>query len=129
LPINSLGLSIGIQFPYSFSVFPMQLSHRPGSLQFSVRQWVSTTEEWLGGTLRTVAVADVRGMAAPGRRVAVQVAVASIDRSTAASESAIQAEAARLGLIYNAERRLQLAHAINDREKITLIRAELDSLL
>lgn len=107
----------------------MQLSHRPGSLQSSVRQWVSTAEDWLGSLLRNMAITDVRGVEMPRSHVAVQVAMASIDRALTASHAPIQSDAAHLSLIYNAERRLQLAHAINDREKISLIRAELDSLL
>jgi hypothetical protein len=122
-------LSIGY-VQHSFSVFAMQLSHRPGSLQSSVRQWVSTTEDWLGGTLRNVGVADGRRTTASRRTIAVRAATASIEQTmTVANASAAEAETARLTLIYNAERRLQLAHAINDREKISLIRAELDYLL
>jgi hypothetical protein len=109
----------------------MQLSHRPGSLQSSVRQWVSTTEDWLGGTLRNVGVVvDGRISASiPTPQGAVRTATPTIDRTTAIRKSDAQAETARLALIYSAERRLQLAHAINDRENITLIRAELDGLL
>jgi hypothetical protein len=114
---------------HSRSVFAMQLSHRPGSLQSSVRQWVSTTEDWLGGRLRNVGVADIRRTAEPIQGISARAA-APIEMTMAiVSESAAQAETARLALIYSAERRLQLAHAVNDRETIALIRAELDSLL
>lgn len=104
----------------------MQLSHRPGSLQSSVLQWVSTTEDWLGSALRNVGVADMRGTTVVRRDIAVR---ATIVPMALVSESVTEAEAARLALIYNAERRLQLAHAVNDRENISLIRAELDDLL
>ncbi len=108
----------------------MQLSHRPGSLQSSLRQWVSSSEDWLGGTLRNMVVADVRRVTDAGRGIAVRAVNAPIERSlTVATDSAIQSEVAHLALIYSAERRLQLAHAINDRENIRLIRAELDQLL
>jgi hypothetical protein len=107
----------------------MQLSHRSGSLQSSVRQWVSTTEEWLGGALRNVGVADSRRATEPIQGISARAAAPIEMRMAIVSESAAQAEIAHLALIYSAERRLQLAHAINDREKISLIRAELDYLL
>jgi hypothetical protein len=107
----------------------MQLSHRPGSLSSSIRQWVSTTEDWLGGALRNVGVADIRRTAEPIQGISARTAAPIEMTMTIVNESAAQTETARLALIYSAERRLQLAHAINDREEISLIRAELDYLL
>jgi hypothetical protein len=107
----------------------MQLSHRPGSLQSSIRQWVSTTEDWLGGALRNVGVDDIRRTAEPVQSVSFRSVAPAQMTMAAVHQSVDQAETARLALIYSAERRLQLAHAINDQARISLLRAELDYLL
>jgi hypothetical protein len=71
--------------------------------------------------------AEVRGPIVRMDLAKARVAGLHLGRPTVTAPT-IESQASDGDKIYNAERRLQLAHAINDRDSIAQIRAELDRL-
>jgi hypothetical protein len=104
----------------------MQLSHRPGSLTSAVRRLTTATEDWLSETRQGLALkrADLQTV-----RLASMERVATVTQARGMAAQEQPDTQTRQMLIYRAERRLQLAHAINDRSLIASIHAELDQLL